>query len=63
MTRRRRFLRPTAGMAAVATLVTFGSLTRPAMAHITELTVDPEGTVSTPGGVFVTVSGTLTVYP
>lgn len=49
-----------AGLALLAALIAVGAATGPAAAHVTDVTINPLATVSSPGGASVTVSGTLT---
>jgi Family of unknown function (DUF6299) len=48
------------GFAAVLALGAVRVLTSPVSAHVTAVTIDPDGSVAQPGGATVTVSGTLT---
>ncbi len=48
------------GFAALLALGAVGVITGPAFAHVTAVTINPDGDVIQPGGATVTVSGTLT---
>jgi hypothetical protein len=60
MNSRRMSLSLCIGLAAVLTLVGMWIPAGPAFAHVTDVTINPDGTVAQPGGASVTVSGTLT---
>ena len=50
------------GLAVVLALSTIGAMTTPALADVFAVTIDPDASISQPGGAEVTVSGTLTCY-
>jgi hypothetical protein len=57
---RRTSLLPRLGFTAALALGAVGVITSPVSAHVTAVTIDPDGSVAQPGGATVTVSGTLT---
>ena len=50
------------GVAVVLALGAIGGMTTPALADVFAVTIDPDASISQPGGAEVTVSGTLTCY-